>query len=88
VAVERIDYHAGSVKGALVRNEKVSGKRPLLPVIPNWRGVNENAIKRAQKIAGDKYVAFGIDRQAPAAISARPAPRGSCGAAARPPVKS
>jgi dienelactone hydrolase len=60
VTVERIDYQAGSVKakGALVWNEKVSGKRPLLLVMPNWLGVTEHAIKRAQKMAGDKYVAF------------------------------
>ena len=38
MTVERIDYQAGSVKGkgALVWNEKVSGKRPLLLVMPNW----------------------------------------------------
>jgi dienelactone hydrolase len=60
VTVERIDYQAGGVtgKGALVWNEKVSGKRPLLLVMPNWLGVTETAIKRAQKMAGDKYVAF------------------------------
>jgi dienelactone hydrolase len=60
VAVERIDYQAGSVKGkgALVWNDRVSGKRPLLLVMPNWLGVTENAIKRAQKMAGGKYVAF------------------------------
>jgi len=60
VAVERIDYQAGSVtgKGALVWNEKVSGKRPLLLVMTNWLGVTDIAIKRAQKMAGDKYVAF------------------------------
>src|ERR1051326_2701763 len=60
VAVERIDYQAGAVtgKGALVWNEKVSGKRPLLLVMPNWLGVTENAIRRAHKMAGDKYVAF------------------------------
>jgi dienelactone hydrolase len=60
VAVERIDYQAGSVKGkgALVWNEKVSGKRLLLLVMPNWLGVTETAIKRAQTMAGDKYVAF------------------------------
>ena len=60
MTVERIDYQAGSVKGkgALVWNEKVSGKRPLLLVMPNWLGVTENAIRRAQKMAGDKYVAF------------------------------
>ena len=60
MAVERIDYQAGSVtgKGALVWNEKVSGKRPLLLVMTNWLGVTDIAIKRAQKMAGDKYVAF------------------------------
>ena len=58
--VERIDYQAGSVigKGALLWNEKISGKRPLLLVMPNWLGVTEIAIKRAQKMAGDKYLAF------------------------------
>ena len=42
-------------------NEKVSGKRPLLLVMPNWLGVTEPAIKRAQKMAGDKYVALVAD---------------------------
>jgi len=36
----------------------VTGKQPLLLVMPNWLGVTENAIQRAQKMAGDKYVAF------------------------------
>ena len=36
----------------------VTGERPLLLVMPNWLGVTENAIQRAQKMAGDKYVAF------------------------------
>lgn len=60
MAVERIKYQAGSVSGlgALVWNEKVSGKRPLLLVATNWLGVTDIAIKRAQKMAGDKYVAF------------------------------
>ena len=60
MAVERIKYQAGKVQGlgALVYNEKVKTKRPLLLVAPNWLGVTEPAIKRAQKMAGDKYVAF------------------------------
>ncbi len=44
--------------GALVWNEKVSGKRPLLLVMPNWLGVTDTIIERAAKMAGDKYVAF------------------------------
>jgi dienelactone hydrolase len=63
VTVERIDYQAGSVKakGALVWNEKISGKRPLLLVMSNWLGVTDPIVKRAQKMAGDKYVAFVAD---------------------------
>src|ERR1700751_5487494 len=60
MTVERIDYQAGGVrgKGALIWNEKGPAKRPLLLVMPNWLGVTDNAIRRAQKMAGDKYVAF------------------------------
>jgi dienelactone hydrolase len=60
VAVERIEYQAGSVKGrgALVYNEKIGGKRPLLLVLPNWLGVTETIIDRAAKMADDKYIAF------------------------------
>jgi dienelactone hydrolase len=63
MTVERIDFPCGNVKAkhALVWNEKVSGKRPLLLVMPNWLGVTEPAIKRAQKMAGDKYVALVAD---------------------------
>lgn len=63
MAVERIDYQAGSVKakGALVWNDKVKHKRPLMMVMPNWLGVTEHAIKRAEKMAGDKYIAFVAD---------------------------
>src|SRR5262245_28849904 len=63
MAVEKIQYQAGKVTGhgALVWNEKVSGKRPLLLVMTNWLGVTDIAVKRAAKMAGDKYVAFVAD---------------------------
>ncbi len=63
MAVERIKYQAGGVSanGALVWNEKVSGKRPLLLVMSNWLGVTDFIVKRAAKMAGDKYVAFCAD---------------------------
>ena len=63
MAVERFDAQCGNVKAkhALVWNEKVSGKRPLLLVMPNWLGVTDIAIKRAQKMAGDQYVALVAD---------------------------
>jgi dienelactone hydrolase len=74
VAVEKVQYQAGSVTGhgALVWNDKVSGKRPLLLVMPNWLGVTEIAIKRAAKMAGDKYVAFVADMYGNGKTSAGP----------------
>ncbi len=60
MAVERVKYQAGSVvgHGALVWNDKIATRRPLLLVMPNWLGVTETIIKRAEKMAGDKYIAF------------------------------
>jgi dienelactone hydrolase len=74
VAVEKIQYQAGNVTGhgALVWNEKVSAKRPLLLVMPNWLGVTDIAIKRAAKMAGDKYVAFVADMYGNGKTSAGP----------------
>ena len=63
MTVERINYQAGNVacNGALVYDERPSGRRPLLLIAPNWLGVSEDAIKRAATIAGSKYVAFVAD---------------------------
>lgn len=60
MTVERISYQAGAVvaRGALVWNEKITTKRPLLLVMPNWLGVTDASIERAVKMAGDKYIAF------------------------------
>jgi dienelactone hydrolase len=61
--VERIDYQAGSVaaNGALIYDDKTSGKRPLLLISPNWIGVSEHAIERVKTMAGSKYIAFVAD---------------------------
>ena len=74
MAVERIEYRAGNTtcNGALVFDEKVSGRRPLLLIAPNWLGVTDDAIKRAATIAGGKYVAFVADMYAGGKISAGP----------------
>jgi dienelactone hydrolase len=63
VTVERISYQAGNAacNGALVYDERVSGRRPLLLVAPNWLGVTDDAVKRAATMAGGKYVAFVAD---------------------------
>ncbi len=60
MAVERIKYRAGGIEalGALVYNDKISTKRPLMLVASNWLGVNDTIIRRAETMAGDQYVAF------------------------------
>jgi dienelactone hydrolase len=74
VAVEKIQYQAGNVTGhgALVWNQDIRGKRPLLLFMTNWLGVTDIAIKRAQKMAGDKYVAFVADMYGNGKTSAGP----------------
>jgi len=74
VAVERIDYRGGSTacNGALVYDEKVGGRRPLLLMAPNWLGMTDDAIKRAAAMAGNKYVAFVADMYGGGKVSAGP----------------
>jgi dienelactone hydrolase len=74
VAVERINYQAGNTacNGALVYDERTSGRRPLLLVAPNWLGVTDDAIKRAAAMAGSKYVAFVADMYGGGTIPAGP----------------
>jgi len=74
VAVERINYQAGNTacNGALVYDERVSGRRPLLLMAPNWLGVTDDAIKRAATMAGSNYVAFVADMFGSGKIAAGP----------------
>jgi dienelactone hydrolase len=60
MVVERIEYQAGSVKGlgALIYNDALAVKRPLLLVMPNWLGITKTTIERTTRLAGDKYIAF------------------------------
>ena len=74
MSVERINYQAGNVActGALVYDERASGRRPLLLMAPNWLGVTDDAIKRAATIAGRNYVAFVADMYGGGKIAAGP----------------
>jgi dienelactone hydrolase len=85
VALERIDYKAGTVasNGALVYDDTVSGRRPLLLISPNWLGVSEDAIKRARTMAGSKYVAFVADMYGGARVADGPQEAGSLANALR-----
>jgi dienelactone hydrolase len=74
VIVERINYTTNGKKfiGALVFDERASGKRPLMLMAPNWLGVTEDAIKRTQMMAGSRYVAFVADMYGDGKVSAGP----------------
>ena len=47
---EKIKYSMGALtaEGALVYDEKVSGKRPAVLMAPNWMGMTDKAIERAK----------------------------------------
>ena len=74
MAIEHIEYQAGSVtgRGALVYDAKVSVPRPLLLIAPNWLGVSEASTTRAAEMAGSKYIAFVADMYGGGKIPAGP----------------
>ena len=85
--VEKIKYPmktelgALTAAGALVYDDKVSGKRPALLMAPNWMGMTDKAIERAKLLAGDRYVVFVADMYGE---GTRPADFGECAALANP----
>jgi len=85
MAVEQISYHAAGKRfvGALVYDKRVSGKRPLLLVSPNWLGVTEDAIKRTQMLAGSRFVGFVADMYGDGKVSAGPPEAGELADALR-----
>jgi dienelactone hydrolase len=58
-----IDYQDGEVKltGTLIFDDASHQARPALLMVPNWYGINEAAIKKAEQIAGHDYVIFLAD---------------------------
>ncbi len=74
MTVERISYQAGGKRfvGALVYDERVAGKRPLLLMAPNWLGVTEEAIQRTQTMAGTHFIGFVADMYGDGKVSAGP----------------
>jgi dienelactone hydrolase len=80
---EKIKYPMGplTAEGALVYEEKVSGKRPAVLMAPNWMGMTDLAIERGKLVAGDRYVVFVADMYGQ---STRPADFGEAAALANP----
>ncbi|MEO8810088.1 MAG: dienelactone hydrolase family protein [Rhodanobacter sp.] len=50
-----------SFHGVLVYDDASAAKRPGLLMVPNWYGVNEAAVKKAEMIAGKDYVVLLTD---------------------------
>ncbi|TNJ33663.1 dienelactone hydrolase family protein [Arenimonas terrae] len=60
---EPISWNHGGTDfdGVLVYDDGSKEKRPGLVMVPNWYGVNDEAIAKAQQIAGDDYVILVVD---------------------------
>ena len=60
---EPISWNHGGTDfdGYLVYDNSEKEKRPGLVMVPNWMGVNEAAIEKAKKLAGDDYVILLVD---------------------------
>ena len=80
---QRIKYPMGTLtaEGALIYDENVSTKRPAVLLAPNWMGMTENAVRRGELVAGNRYVVFVADMYG---IGTRPADFGAAAALADP----
>lgn len=60
---EPISWNHGGTDfdGYLVYDKDEDDRRPGLLMVPNWMGVNDDAIERAKAIAGDDYVVLLVD---------------------------
>ena len=60
---QSVDYLQGQItlRGHLVYDDAVQGKRPAVIVVPEWWGLNDYAKRRASQLAEMGYVAFAAD---------------------------
>jgi dienelactone hydrolase len=63
VVGKEIVYTADSLtmKGYIVYDNNIRGKRPGILVVHEWWGINDHARKRAEMLAGLGYVALAVD---------------------------
>ena len=63
LVTQEIDYQAGdaTLKGYLVYDDSIDGKRPGVLVVHEWWGHNAYARKRAEMLAGMGYTAMAVD---------------------------
>jgi dienelactone hydrolase len=60
---ENVTYTAGGtvMKGFIVYDQNLKGKRPAVLVVPEWWGLNDYIKMRARKLAEMGYIALGVD---------------------------
>jgi dienelactone hydrolase len=60
---KNVEYEANGVilKSVLVSNGQIFADKPLLLIAPNWVGAGPEAIERAERLVGDKYVGLVVD---------------------------
>jgi dienelactone hydrolase len=58
MVTEPVDWKLGGTtfKSVLVYDDAVASKRPGLVMVPNWYGLSDVAVKKAEMIAGKDYV--------------------------------
>lgn len=80
---EPISWNHGGTDfdGYLVYDKGESEKRPGLLMVPNWYGVNDEAIEKAKRLAGDDYVILLVDMYGRGVRPANPAEAGKAAGA-------
>jgi dienelactone hydrolase len=80
---ETIKYPMGTLtaEGALIYDENVSGTRPAVLLAPNWMGMTDQAVRRGELVAANRYVVFVADMYG---AGTRPADFGEAAALANP----
>ena len=60
---EDVEYKDGdqTLEGYLVYDDAITGKRPAVMVVHEWKGLGDYAKRRADMLAGMGYVAFAAD---------------------------
>ena len=71
---EEVDYSTDSLKmkGYLVYDNRIEGKRPAVLVVHEWWGHNDYARERARMLAEMGYVAFAVDMYGDGKVAAHP----------------
>jgi dienelactone hydrolase len=71
---ENVTYKSDGVllKGYIVYDESITGKRPAVLVVPEWWGLNEYAKSRARQLAALGYIAMAVDMYGDGKTAANP----------------